>query len=129
MAETNLTGQEARQRLHEIVRKDVPFNEKAREALELGKQYLGVDNGYLTRIDQDTDHWEIVVTTDTADGQASPDLELELQDTYCRETIEDDTLLTLHDAPDQGWDDDPAFERSGDHTYLGIPLITEQEPY
>jgi len=129
MAETTLTGQEARQRLHEIVRKDVPFNKKAHEALELGKQYLGVDNVYLTRIDQDTNHWEIVVTTDTVDGQASPGLELDLQDTYCRETIEDDTSLTLHDAPDQGWSDDPAFERSGDHTYLGIPLITEEEPY
>ncbi|OLZ39308.1 hypothetical protein A6E15_18095 [Natrinema saccharevitans] len=107
----------------------MPFNEKAREALELGKQYLGVDNGYLTRIDQETDHWEIVVTTDMEDGQASPGLELELQDTYCRETIEDDTPLTLHDAPDQDWGDDPAFERSGNHTYLGIPLITEEEPY
>jgi hypothetical protein len=35
MGETSLTGQEARQRLNEIVRKDVPFNEKAHEALEL----------------------------------------------------------------------------------------------
>jgi len=69
----------------------VPFNEKAREALELGKQHLGVDNGYLTRIDQETNHWEIVVTTDIEDGQASPGLELELQNTYCRETIENDT--------------------------------------
>lgn len=129
MAETSLTGHKARQRLHEIVRKDVPFNQKASEALELGKQYLGVDNGYLTRIDQETDHWEIVVTTDTEDGQASPGLELELQNTYCRETIEDDTPLALHDAPNQGWDDDPAFEISGDHTYLGNPLITEDEPY
>ena len=129
MTGTRLTDHEARQRLREIVRKDVSFNEKAREALELGKQYLSVDNGYLTQIDRDTDHWEIVVTTDTADGQSPPGLELELQDTYCRETIENDTPLTLHDAPDQGWGDDPAFERSGDHTYLGIPLITEQEPY
>ena len=78
MAETSLTDHKARQRLHEIVRKDVPFNEKAREALELGKQHLGVDNGYLTRIDQETNHWEIVVTTDIEDGQASPGLELEL---------------------------------------------------
>jgi len=129
MAETSLTDHKARQRLHEIVRKDVPFNEKAREALELGKQHLGVDNGYLTRIDQETNHWEIVVTTDIEDGQASPGLELELQNTYCRETIENDTPLALHDAPNQGWRDDPAFEKSGEHTYLGIPLITEDEPY
>ncbi|MFC7173498.1 ATP-binding protein [Haloplanus litoreus] len=129
MVDPTLSVHEARQRLHEIVRKDVPFNDKAREALELGEQYLGVDNGYLTRIDQETNHWEIVVTTDTADGQAPPGLELELQETYCRETIEDDVPFTLHDASTQGWGDDPAFEISGHHTYLGIPLITEEEPY
>ena len=126
---TTLTAHDARKQLHEIVRQDVPFNEKAREALELGKQYLGVDNGYVTRIDEETDHWEVVVTTDTEDGQALPGLELELQDTYCREAIEDDPPLALHDAPNQGWGDDPAFEKSGEHTYLGTPLITEEEPY
>jgi len=126
---TMLTGHEARQRLHEIVRKDCPFNKKAEEALEIGERYLGVDNGHLTRIDQETDHWEIVITTNTADGQAPPDLESKLQNTYCREIIDDDTPLTLHDAPNQGWGDDPAYERMGDDTYLGIPLITENEPY
>jgi PAS domain S-box-containing protein len=129
MADTTRNASESRQRLHEIVRKNVPFNEKAHDALELGKQYLGVDNAYLTRIDQETDHWEILITTDTADGQVPPGLELDLEDTYCRETIKDDFPIALHDAPDQGWSDDPAFEISGHDTYLGIPLITEEEPY
>ncbi|WP_338742022.1 PAS domain S-box protein [Haloplanus salilacus] len=129
MVDSTVTDHKTRQRLHEIVRKDVPFNEKASEALELGKQYLGVDNGYLTQIDQETDHWEIVVTTDTEDGQAQPDSERELQETYCCKTIEEGTPLALHDAANQGWGDDPAFEISGHHTHLGIPLITEDEPY
>jgi PAS domain S-box-containing protein len=129
MVASSLSAHEARQRLHEIVRKETSFDEKAHEALEVSKQYLGVDSGYLTRIDQETEHWEIVVTTDTADGQASPGLERELQDTYCREVIEDDAPLALHDAPNQGWAEDPAFETSGQHTYLGIPLITEHGPY
>ena len=126
---TTLPGHEARQRLHEIVRKDCPFNKKAEEALEIGERYLGVDNGHLTRIDQETDHWEIVITTNTADGKAPPDLESKLQNTYCREIIDDEPPLTLHDAPNQGWGDDPAYEKMGNDTYLGIPLITENEPY
>ncbi|WP_338742018.1 hypothetical protein [Haloplanus salilacus] len=81
MVEPTPSVHEARQRLHEIVREDIPFNEKAREALELGKRYLGVNNGYLARIDRETGHWEIVVATDTADGQAPLGLELELQET------------------------------------------------
>ena len=120
---------QAHQRLHNIVRKDVPFNTKAREALTLAQQYLNVDSAYLAQIDRETDHWEIVVTADTEDGQPSPGLELELQETYCRETIETDSAFALHDASEQGWEDDQALEISGQHAYLGIPLITEKGPY
>lgn len=129
MVDSAVTDHKTRQRLHEIVRTDVPFEQKAREALELGRRYLGVDNGYLTQIDQATDHWEVVVTTDAEDGRAQPGLELELQATYCCETIEEGTTLALHDAPNQGWDDHPALEIGGNHTHLGIPLITEKELY
>ncbi|WP_135662137.1 PAS domain S-box protein [Halorhabdus rudnickae] len=129
MRDTTLDGHAVRQRLHEIVRKNISFDEKAQEALELGKQYLGVDNAYVTRIDQETDHWEILITTDTADGQLQSGIEREIEETYCRETINDDIPVALHDAPNQGWGDDPAFEISGNHTYLGVPLVTENEPY
>jgi signal transduction histidine kinase len=90
---------------------------------------LDVDSAYLAQIDRETDHWEIVVTTDAEDGQPSPGLELELQETYCRETIETDSAFALHDASEQGWEDDQALEISGQHAYLGIPLITEKGPY
>ena len=128
MSDAAVTDYRIRQRLHDIVRKDTSFDQKAREALGLGKRYLDVDGGHLTRVDQETDHWEIVLTSDTDDGQAS-DRDLDLRETYCRETIEDDCPFALHDAADQGWGDDPAFESTGLHTYLGIPLITEGEPY
>jgi PAS domain S-box-containing protein len=123
---TTLPIDEARRRLHEVVRGDAPFDEKASEALELGTRCLGADSGSLTRIDRETDHWEAVTT---ADGQAAPERERDLRATYCRETVEDDTPLALHDAPDQGWDGDPAFEIGGDHTYLGVPLVPEDETY
>ena len=129
MMRDKISAHEARQTLHDIIRSDRPFEEKAHEALELGKRYLGVDNGYLTQIDQETDHWEIVVTTDTENVHTSSGLELELQETYCREAIKGEFPFALHDASEQGWDDDPAFEISGHRTYLGIPLIPEKEPY
>ena len=129
MSSTVITDYKTRQRLHEIVRKDTSFHQKAREALELGKRYLDVDRGYLTRVDQETNHWKIVVTSDTENEQGSHNLGVELQKTYCPETIEDDVLFALHDASNQGWDDDPAFEISDQNAYLEIPVITEDEPY
>jgi PAS domain S-box-containing protein len=121
-------AEQARQRLYNIVRKDVPFNAKACEILSLGKQFLDVDNAYLTQIDQETDHWEIVITADMEDGPP-PSLDLGPQETYCGKAIEASSAFALHDTSEQGWDDDPALEISGQHAYLSIPLITEKEPY
>ena len=129
MAEAALSGNEARQRLYEIVRRDVPFDEKAHDALELGKRYLGVDNGHLTKIDRETDHWEAIVSTDSADEPFPPGLELDLGTTYCRRTIAENAPIGLSDVPNQGWADDPAFETHGLHCYHGTTLIVDDEPF
>jgi PAS domain S-box-containing protein len=99
------------------------------EALELGKQYLVVDNGHFTRIDSKTDHWKAIVSTDPPDGQFPPGLELDLETTYCRRTIDGADPIALTDAPNQGWDDDPAFETHGLHTYHGTTVEHEGDPY
>lgn len=124
-----LTAHEARSTLYEIMRGDISYEEKAQQALELGEAYLGVDNGHLTRIDPETNHWEATASTDPADGEFPPGLELDLETTYCRRTIEADDPITLHDAPNQGWADDPAFETHGLHCYHGTTLILDDEPY
>lgn len=129
MTDANLTPKKARQELYKTIRKDVSFDRKAREALALGEQYLGADNGHLTRIDQETDHWEALVSTDSPDGRFPPGLELDLETTYCRRTIAENSPITLHNAPKQGWDDDPAFETHGLHCYHGTVLILDEEPY
>lgn len=124
-----LTAEAARQQLYEIIRKDTPFEQKAEEALTLGTQYLGVDNGHLTRIDQQTDHWQAIVSTDPEDGEYPPGLELDLRTTYCRRTLAEDTQIVLNDAPNQGWEDDAAFETHGLHCYIGTTIILDEEPY
>lgn len=50
------SAHDARQELYEIIREDVSFEEKAEQALALGKRYLGVDNGHLKVIDPEVDH-------------------------------------------------------------------------
>ena len=123
------SASQARQQLYEVMRSDRSFERKARTALELGRRYLGVDNAHLTRIDEETDHWEAIVSTDTVDGDFPPGLELDLGTTYCRRTIEADDQIALHDAPKQGWADDPAFETHGLHCYHGTTLVLDGEPY
>jgi len=129
MGGTGLDPREARARLYDIVRSDAPFEEKAQEALDLGRRYLGADNGHLTRIDTELSHWEAITSTDTADGQFPPGLELDLDTTYCRHTVDTDQPIALHDAPAQGWAEDPAFETHGLHRYHGTVLRVDGDSY
>ena len=129
MTGETLTSREARQQLYDIVRQDVPFTEKGREALALGARYLGADNGHLTRIDQETDHWEAQISTDPTDGPFPPGLVLDLGTTYCRRTLDSDSQIALHDAPNQGWEHDIAFESHGLNCYLGTTLVVDGESY
>lgn len=120
---------EARRELYDLLRSDQSFEETARAALELGKLYLGADNGHLTRIDRDTGHWESVVSTDGLTGEYAEGLELDLETTYCRETLSVDDSLALTDAPNEGWTDHPAFDRHGIHCYHGTTLLVDGEQY
>lgn len=126
---TTISIGEARQQLHETLRTDRPFDEKARTALELGRQYLGADGGLLVRIDRENNHWEPVITTDIAAESFSFSHDPDLGETYCGETIDHNTPFVLHDSANQGWADDPAFEFCEFHTYLGVPLILNEDAY
>jgi PAS domain S-box-containing protein len=121
--------QAARRELYGIVREDTPFEQKAREALELGRSALGVDNAHLTRIDPETDHWEAMISTDSASGQFPEGLELDFETTYCRRVMDTADSVALHNAPNQGWEDDTAFETHGLHCYHGTTLFVQDEPY
>ncbi len=129
MTASELSASTAREELYELIGDDVPFETKARAALELGARYLGADNGHLARIDRETDHWEAVVSTDGTDGRFHEGLELELGTTYCRRTIESAGQIALSDVPNQGWADDPAFETHGLHCYHGTTLMLDGELY
>jgi len=118
---------EARKRLYEIVRQDVPFDEKAREALELGAAVLNVDTGHLTSVDPETDHWKAMVSTDTDGGLTPPEHELDLRETYCRRTIADREQLAVHNVPEE-WPDDPAVDTRELACYLGTPIILDGDP-
>jgi PAS domain S-box-containing protein len=129
MAGNQLSGQVAREKLYDILRCDKSFEQKAKAALELGKQYLDVDSGHLTRVDTETDHWQSIVSTDSPDGQFPTETELDFTLTYCRRTITTDSSIALHDIPNQGWEDDPAFEEHRFRCYHGTTLVVDGEPY
>jgi len=124
----DLTPDEARQRLSEIMDRELPFVEKAEQALEFGKAYLGVDNGHLTKIDPQTDYWEAISSTDLEGPLAAGQI-YDLRNTYCRRTLQQDTSVALHNVPTQGWGDDPAYETHGLDCYHGTEITIDNDTY
>jgi signal transduction histidine kinase len=116
-------------RLQEIENSDGDFTDKAERALELGTRFLGVDNGHVTRIVPEFDYWEAIASSDPPDGTYPAGLQLDLETTFCRRTIQADDSIALHDVADQGWEDDPAYIEQGLDCYHGTPLTVDGETY
>lgn len=115
--------------LYTVMRQDISFEEKAQQSLEIGQSYLGAENGHLTQIDPETNHREVIVSTDSPDGQHPAGLETKLNTTYCRRVFEKSSQLALHDISNQGQSNDPAYENHGIHCYMGTPLHVNDELY
>jgi len=106
--------------------RDRSFGEKVDALLELGCEYLELPNGFLTRIDEATQR----VERSHADHPAlQPGESCPLDEAYCKRTIELDHLLTVVDAIEEGWDDDPAHDRFGLGSYIGGRVEVDGELY
>jgi signal transduction histidine kinase len=108
---------------------DLPFREQAERALSLSEAYLDVDNGHLTKIDEQAEYWKAISSTDPPDGEFPAGLRLDLSSTYCRRTVDRGESIALHDVPNQGLETDPAFETHELHCYHGTPVIVNEEAY
>ncbi len=106
--------------------RDRSFEEKMKSILQLGTEYLDVDNGFLTRIEQGTQYIETSVATHPAlkPGESCP-----LDEAYCKRTIDLDRLLTVVDAAEEGWEDGDAYGRFGLGTYIGGRVENDGGPY
>jgi len=96
-------------RLYEtIAAPDASFDEKARQLLELGREYLGLDIGFLSQIDGD--ELEIVDAVGSHE-LIQPGATAPVSQTYCRRVLESEGPLGVADAAGGGGRGAPAYER------------------
>jgi PAS domain S-box-containing protein len=102
------------------------FQEKLEAVLELGCERLGLPFGFLTRITGETQHITEAIGTHPLiqPGESAP-----LSKAYCRQTIEQDEILDVADALDEGWGDDPAYETFGLGCYIGGKVLVDGDLY
>lgn len=105
---------------------DNSFEHKVQELLDLGREYLEVQAGFLTEISDGTQ----LITVASGDhellqsGESCP-----LSKAYCRKTVEQEDVLTVQHAALEGWENDTAYEEFGLESYIGAKVIVEGEVY
>jgi PAS domain S-box-containing protein len=105
---------------------EMTLQEKIEAMLDIGSRHLDLPIGYVTRIEDGTQH-VIAASGDHDSIQAGA--EDPLEQTYCRRTITRSEPLVVDDALERGWQDDPAFERFGLQCYLGARICIDGETY
>ena len=124
---TRLENQEAAfRKLHQTAAKAAPFEEKIADLLDFGRAFMGVEQGFLTSIDGDTQ--QIVVGVG-ANEQLQDGAEAPFSESYCRHTVDPDRggPLTVMNAAEEGWKGDPAYERFGLACYAGSKITVDGE--
>jgi len=106
--------------------RDLTFEERLARVLELGCERLGVEYGFLTRIDGSTQY---IVDSVGAHPSLQPGEQCPLSEAYCRKTIRGEGLLGVHNAVAVGWETDPAYDAFGLGCYLGGKVLADGDLY
>ncbi|MFB6273918.1 MAG: ATP-binding protein [Salinibacter sp.] len=114
-----------RQMYHVTADREAAFDAKVEDLIDLGRSYLDLSYGYLTRISGDTQEITHVVGEHPMFSTGEP---FPLSQSYCRKTVEEG-LLAVQNAPDEGWEGDPVSETFGVDTYIGSRVEVDGDLY
>jgi len=104
---------------------EASFDGQVERLLELGCDYLDVPGGYFMQIDEGRQR----VVTAVGDDEVSPGETCPLEEAYCKRTVMRDELVTVQNAIEEGWEDDPAYERFGFGCYIGAKVTVGDDLY
>ncbi len=102
--------------------------EALRALLQFGADRLAVEHGHLTHIDP-ADGTHVVEVVSTSHPTVEVGVSRDLSTTYCRMVIANNATLSVGNAPEEGWDDDPAYDAFGFSTYLGSKVVVDGALY
>lgn len=115
------------ERLHTVAADtSLSTDEKIEQLLEIGREHLETATGFLTRIRDGTQEIRYSVGDQRIikAGATSP-----LSEAYCRHTIDSDEPVAVTEASEEGWEDDPAYQRFGLECYLGATIRVDDDTF
>jgi len=116
-----------RQRVYEaFADRAQSFDTAVEAALKAGMERLGVEIGFLTRIEDGIQYIEQAVGAHAA---IQPGKQCPLEKAYCRRTVRLDGLLSVQDASTSPEVSDQAYEAFGLRSYIGCKIVVDDEVY
>ncbi|WP_436901847.1 PAS domain-containing protein [Halovenus halobia] len=109
-----------------MAKPDVSTETRLTELLEVGCQTLGLDIGIVSHI-EDSEYTVEAVHGPSADIEAGD--QYDLQSTYCEQVVREDSVCSFADAGAAGKATHPAYRELGLESYLGVPLVVDNERY
>jgi len=117
-----------RERAYEVAADDsLGVAERQRRILSIGREFLGVANGHVERVEGDTHR--VTVSVNAEQPVVTAGETFERATVFCRVTRERDAAFAVADAAAEGWESDPAHERHGAACYLGARVTVDSETY
>ncbi|OYR63425.1 histidine kinase [Halorubrum ezzemoulense] len=105
---------------------DQSTEERLLKAIDVGREYLGVDNGVLSYTGEG--RYE-VVETNIQTGPYTQGGVVDLDGTWCRHVVESGEAMGFADASETEYRDDRALETTGLHCYVGAEVTVDGETY
>jgi PAS domain S-box-containing protein len=102
------------------------FADRIERVLELTCDRLGLSYGFLTTIE---DERVEIIATHGDHEQLQPGHTVPLSNTYCRKTIQQDSLLAVKNAPEADWTTDSTYQEYGFDCYLGGAVSVDGRLY
>jgi len=95
---------------------DVSFEERVQTILEVGSEYLGLAEGFYTKIDGDA---QFIRASVGDHPLLQPGEQADLADTYCKDTVAGDSPNVLEGVGESPFADDRAYDVFGLECYVG----------
>jgi len=105
---------------------DLSPDERIRKAIDIGREYLGVEYGVLSYTG---DGEYEVIRTNIDEGDYVEGAVVDLGGTWCRHVIGERETIGFADAEESPYHEDVARETTGLHCYVGAPVTIDGETY
>lgn len=105
---------------------DREFEEKLDSILELGCERLGLSYGFLTRIEDGTQH---IVEAMGSHSKLQAGAAESMSKAYCRHTVQQDEPLAIQNAAEADWLDDDAYDTFELGCYIGGKIVVNGDLY